>query len=234
MCKMALGQGCNAATILTNKSRNITVVTDEPFHERHSFGDKSRISNDGEKRRKKGSRQMHSTTLTFETTPEAMLPASTVHDAYKGRSELRANGPITRVTSQPLHKSNFKIAITNERDFQTHKAEVFAPRPLLPELYEHSDQQRWISQMHKGDMVGIMTHRHNANGCTASTYDNVHNTFARSRITEHEPRPAPDNIRYNAITGAPSERVSGNHFPLISGNKKLSIIRNATRENFLQ
>ena len=69
------GQGINASTILTNKSKNITVVTDQPFHDRHHFGDKSFECS---KFRKhvggKGTRLMHSSTLTFEKKPEQLTP----------------------------------------------------------------------------------------------------------------------------------------------------------------
>ena len=61
-CVSGFGQGTDTSTVLTNRSKHITIIADEPYFSRHS-------RTFPPARHKKGSRPMHRTTLTYEVKP---------------------------------------------------------------------------------------------------------------------------------------------------------------------
>lgn len=244
-CVTVVGQGINASTILTNKSKNITVVTDQPFHERHHFGDKSFECS---KYRKhvggKGTRLMHASTLTFEKNPENTTPKTNFQESYNGRTDLPKVQylPVInkRTSSQVLHKANFKIGINDEVHHRTHKADHYVNHDIKPASVTHIDRDRWMGQMLHGDMSDILAHKHNKpqQSDRETTYNNIHNTFGKARMGGPRSCPAPQArtgvIGYNVLTGQPNRILSDGRHPLISGNKKLAHIRNTQLEPLLQ
>lgn len=61
-CVSGYGQGTDTSTVLTNRSKYITIIADEPYFSRHS----RRFL---PARQRKGTRPMHQTTLTYEVKP---------------------------------------------------------------------------------------------------------------------------------------------------------------------
>lgn len=61
-CVSGYGQGTDTSTVLTNRSKYITIIADEPYFSRHSRTFPSA-------RHRKGARPMHTTTLTYEVNP---------------------------------------------------------------------------------------------------------------------------------------------------------------------
>lgn len=61
-CVSGYGQGTDSSAVLTNRSKYITIIADEPYFSRHSrtFPPASH---------RKGTRPMHTTTLTYEVKP---------------------------------------------------------------------------------------------------------------------------------------------------------------------
>lgn len=62
-CVFGFGQGADTAAVLTNHSKYVTIITDEPYFSRHSRSYPLA-------RHRKGSRPMHSTTFTYEISPQ--------------------------------------------------------------------------------------------------------------------------------------------------------------------
>ena len=61
-CGSGYGQGTDTTAVLTNRSKYITIIGDEPYYSRHSRTFPSA-------RHRKGTRPMHTTTLTYEVKP---------------------------------------------------------------------------------------------------------------------------------------------------------------------
>lgn len=61
-CVSGFGQGTDTSTVLTNRSKHITIIADEPYFSRHS-------RTFPPARHKKGTRPVHRTTLTYEVKP---------------------------------------------------------------------------------------------------------------------------------------------------------------------
>ena len=63
-CVSGFGQGADTSAVLTNRSKYITVIADEPYFSRHS-----RCNTFPQARHRKGTRPMHKSTLTYEVKP---------------------------------------------------------------------------------------------------------------------------------------------------------------------
>lgn len=61
-CGSGYGQGTDTTAVLTNRSKYITIIGDQPYYSRHSRTFPSA-------RHRKGTRPMHTTTLTYEVKP---------------------------------------------------------------------------------------------------------------------------------------------------------------------
>lgn len=61
-CVSGYGQGTDTTSVLTNRSKYITIIADEPYFSRHS-------RTFPPARHRKGTRPMHTTTLTYEVKP---------------------------------------------------------------------------------------------------------------------------------------------------------------------
>lgn len=61
-CASGYGQGTDTSAVLTNRSKYITIIADEPYFSRHS-------RTFPPARHRKGTRPMHTTSLTFEVKP---------------------------------------------------------------------------------------------------------------------------------------------------------------------
>lgn len=61
-CVSGYGQGTDTSAVLTNRSKYITIIADEPY-----FSRRSRTFPPA--RQRKGTRPMHKTTLTYEVKP---------------------------------------------------------------------------------------------------------------------------------------------------------------------
>jgi len=61
-CVSGYGQGTDTSAVLTNRSKYITIIADEPYFSRHS-------RTFPPARQRKGTRPMHKTTLTYEVKP---------------------------------------------------------------------------------------------------------------------------------------------------------------------
>lgn len=61
-CVSGYGQGTDTSAALTNRSKYITIIADEPYFSRHS---RTFLP----ARQRKGTRPMHRTTLTYEVKP---------------------------------------------------------------------------------------------------------------------------------------------------------------------
>lgn len=61
-CVSGYGQGTDTSAVLTNRSKYITIIADEPYFSRHSRTFPLA-------RQRKGTRPMHKTTLTYEVKP---------------------------------------------------------------------------------------------------------------------------------------------------------------------
>ncbi|XP_077980714.1 uncharacterized protein LOC144435948 [Glandiceps talaboti] len=216
------GQGHSAATILTNRSRDITVISDVPYKDRRTYVPPDRPP--------KGTRAMHRTTLTFEKIPASTSYTTSTSAAFGGSRSLSA--AVRPVPCPSLHTAHFDIGITNDRYRNTHYGSTYFDKEI-----------RHPNEIHFSSMVN---HSHNTRGAKMqdvlsrpswqpnywSSYNDVHTRLGLAR-GPGAPRPDPPKIKYHTLNG----RRIGPEIPAdhhrVSGNRKLYGVRQDAQDYFI-
>ncbi|XP_002738670.1 uncharacterized protein LOC100370273 [Saccoglossus kowalevskii] len=204
------GQGHSTSTILTNRAKDITVISDVAFKDR-----KTPISPD---RPPKGTRQMHRTTLTFDKQPPKMDYLTSSFSAFGGSKSV---SPAVRPLPCPsLHSSHFDIGITRQKFYNTHYGGNYLSKETThPNETHYPSLVNRSFNMRGADMQDVLVRR-NWQPNYWSSYTDVHDRLGMQR-GPGEARPTPAHIRHNIING----RRIGPEIPQdhhrISGNRVL-------------
>lgn len=210
-CVTGYGQGTDTSAVLTNRSKYITIIADEPYFSRHS-------RTFPPARHKKGTRSMHSTTLTYEVNPAQTSYVSCMKANFSGRKDL---SPSTRQPAYPSqHTSQFSIGILPGHQLNTHSRATYVKHQIRPAKEIHEANIRWNSQMAGEDMVQSTRQQGSQKMKFSTTYYKVHDLLGRQRGPGAK-RP----YTYNIITGEPLPRLTGDEYRLTSGNRILSNAR---------
>ena len=231
-------QGHATTTVLTNRSKYITVINDDKSTEanknkarRESIGKHicSNQTTNSCQNRLKGTRPMHATTLTFEKQPVQSSYITTSKSAFSGRKDIKFSDRPERC--QSLHLSQFQIG-SNE-----HSGTAYVEKndDNFTQVYvPHEDEERWRREMRGTDMMGSLTYDFNrnlGNPAFSEARTLAHNFSA---IDAENPYPRPViRERYDLITGNPTRNSPQRDFRKVSGNRMLRLSREQTKEGIL-
>ncbi|CAH3044547.1 unnamed protein product [Porites lobata] len=219
-CVSGYGQGTDTTAVLTNRSKYITIIGDEPYYSRHSRTFPSA-------RHRKGTRPMHTTTLTYEVKPIQTSYVSCMKASFLNSLTFPPAFTTTSVPSQ--HTSNFSIGILPGQQLDTHSRTTYV-KHQAEEV--HEDNIRWNSQMAGEDMIKSTRHQGSQEMNFSTTYYKVHDLLGRQRGPGVKRLP-PINYTYDIITGEPLTRQMGDDYRLTSGNRILNEARQNDRGQFL-
>lgn len=222
-CGSGYGQGTDTTAVLTNRSKYITIIGDEPYYSRHSRTFPSA-------RHRKGTRPMHTTTLTYEVKPVQTSYVSCMKANFSGRKDLPHGQRPPAYPSQ--HTSNFSIGILPGQQLDTHSRTTYVKHQVRPAEEVHEDNIRWNSQMAGEDMIKSTRHQGSQEMNFSTTYYKVHDLLGRQRGPGVKRLP-PINYTYDIITGEPLTRQMGDDYRLTSGNRILNEARQNDRGQFL-
>jgi len=216
-------QGNATSTVLTNRSKYITVISDESVESQK----KSNIfsSSTNRNRHLKGTRPAHKTTLTFERQPADASFVTTSKDVFSGKKDLEFTRRPPRCPS--LHLSQFQIGSGKHRDEGGQWDES-----LRPVNMSHEDKRRWRKEMEGSNMLNSLKYdcRRNSNSVPKMYFD----TTESSQGNDYSPYPKATRVeRYDIITGESSAGNQRDGFRKVSGNRILQCIRAQTEEGIL-
>lgn len=214
-CVFGFGQGADTAAVLTNHSKYVTIITDEPYFSRHSRSYPLA-------RHRKGSRPMHSTTFTYEISPQQTSYISCMKANFSGQKDLL---PSRRPAANPSqHTSQFNIGISPKHELNTHSRRTYIKHQTSPAGEIHEDNIRWKSQMAGNDMVQSIRQQGCQEMSFSTTYHKVHDLHGRQKGPEAERCPTTKRS-YNVITGEPIWSQPLSDFRIRTGNKVLKAMR---------
>lgn len=209
------GQGTDTSTVLTNHSKYITIISDQPYFSRYSRSFPP-------SKHRKGSRPMHTTTLTYEVNPIQTSYISCMKANFSGRKDLQ---PSKRPVAYPSqHTSHFSIGILPEHELNTHSRRTYVNHKTSPAQEIHEDNVRWNSQMTGEDMVQSIRQQGSEQMSLSTTYHKVHDLLGKQKGLGVERIP-PTKYCYNVITGEPLSGQTRNDFRIKTGNRILNGIR---------
>lgn len=214
-CASGYGQGTDTSAVLTNRSKYITIIADEPYFSRHS-------RTFPPARHRKGTRPMHTTSLTFEVKPVQSSYVSCMKSNFCGCKDL---APSRRPLAYPSqHTSHFSIGIQPEHQLDTHSRTTYVKHHVRPAEEIHEDNIRWNTQMAGVDMVQSTRQQGSKEMEFSTTYYKVHDLLGRQRGPGVKRLPHMS-YSYNIITGEPLPRQTGDDYRLTSGNRILHSAR---------
>lgn len=224
-CVSGYGQGADTSAVLTNHSKYITIIADEPYFSRHT-----RSRTFPQARHRKGTRPMHKTTLTYEVRPVQTSYVSCMKSNFSGQKNLQ---PSRRPPPCPsLHTSQFSIGIVPEHDLVTHSKKTFVRHHTSPAKEIHEDNIRWNRQMAGVDMIQSTRQQGSQEMNFSTTYCNVHDFLGTQRGPGVRRIPTIP-FSHNIITGEPQSSPLGDDFRLTSGNKILRRARQSHGESLI-
>ncbi|XP_020622682.1 uncharacterized protein LOC110060266 isoform X1 [Orbicella faveolata] len=216
-CVSGYGQGTDTSAVLTNRSKYITIIADEPYFSRHS-------RTFPPARQRKGTRPMHKTTLTYEVKPVQTTYVSCMKANFSGHKNLQ---PSRRPPAYPSqHTSHFSIGILPGHQLNTHSKKTYVNHNTRPAEEIHEDNIRWNAQMAGVDMVQSTRQQGSQEMNFSTTYYKVHDLLGRQRgpgVKRLPPMP----YSYNIITGEPRPSQVGDDYRLTSGNRVLHSARHS-------
>lgn len=221
-CVSGFGQGADTSAVLTNRSKYITIIADEPYFSRHS-----RCNTFPQARHRKGTRPMHKSTLTYEVKPVKTSYVSCVKSNFSGQKNLQPSRRPPPYPSQ--HTSHFSIGIAPGHDLDTHSRKTFVRHHTSPAKEIHEDNIRWNRQMAGIDMIQSTRQQGSQEMNFSTTYCNVHDLLGRQQGPGVRRIPTIP-YSYNIITGEPQSSQLGDDLKLISGNRILSSARQSDGE----
>ncbi|XP_072167655.1 uncharacterized protein [Diadema setosum] len=204
-------QGHSAGTILTNRSRNLPIIT--PLKDRKSVTAPSL---------NRGTRWMHRTTLTMERNPADPDFNTSTKEAYSGSKNLSG---AQRPTPYPtLHTSHFDIGTNRRLHHKTHYKMQFPQHDYEhPNKLHYKSIANWTRNVVGTDMQEALS-RQGHKPDYWSSYANVHNRLGlrRGEGVPHARTAAPT---YNILTGQETGANLDRDHHLISGNRVLNKVR---------
>jgi len=222
--------GAHEATVLTNNSKFMTIVSDLPCRERYRTNFSSSFSNTTGKY-VRGSRPMHKSTFSLEENPMKMDYITSTYKAHSGEHKWEPH--VIPNKSQSLHLAHFSIGSSTDLDLKTQTMKSYYRKKLIPASILHEGQRRWNDQVFTGaQMDKSLRYVGNERVDHISTYSEVHDAFGRRRgkgkiAIKRQPQ------KYNIISGAHIGPVEEKSFRLVSGNKVLQTLRKETQTGIL-
>lgn len=212
-------QGHSAGTILTNRSRNITVIT--PFDNRRS---------DTAPTLRKGTRWMHRSTLALDEKKWKSDYISSSKSTFGGSKNLSAAEQPLPCSS--LHTSHFDIGMGLDGAKQTHYRKQYPKRNTdHPNRIHYPSLVNWSHNVTGSDMQQVLDRKGNKLNYWSS-YAEVHNKLGLER-GEGVPKAEQPKTQYNVITGVETAPSSSRDLHLISGNRVLHNTRRDAQDNFV-
>ncbi|XP_070580921.1 uncharacterized protein [Ptychodera flava] len=218
----ALLQGHSAATILTNRAKDITVISDVPYKERKLYVPPDRPP--------RGTRSMHRTTLTLEKSPVDTNYTTSTMSSFGGSKTLPA--AVRPFPCPSLHTSHFDIGITKDRYRDTHYGKTYFSKET-----RHPNETHYPSLVHRSfnirgaDMQDVLT-RKSWQPNYWSSYADVHTRLGLQR-GPGAPRPDPAKINYDILNGRRiGPEIPADHHRM-SGNRKLYDVRKDAQDYFI-
>lgn len=217
--KTEMMQGHSTATILTNRSKNQTVI--RPYAKTISPKAPSFA---------KGTRWMHRTTLTLEKRPHKDLMESSMDIAFSGK--YVASPPQRQMICPSLHKSHIELGIGEQQDLQTHYGIEYPHRTIdHPNKVHYPSIVNWSHNVTGQDMKDALSRRNHTPNYWSS-YTDVHSRLGLEQGEGVQQLPRPK-VQYNLITGQESGPADASCRRLTSGNRILSHVRQQERESFV-
>jgi len=214
-----LRQGHSAGTILTNRSKNITVIT--PYDKRRSEPSRSV---------RKGTRWMHRTTLSLDERGWRRDFSTSAKAAFGGKMSL---DPVERPRQcPPLHTSHFDIGLDRQQRFNTRYGNEFVQLPTdHPNRLHYPSIINWSNNVTGEDMQKALSRNDNQLDYWTS-YGRVHSKLGLER-GEGVPRPEQPKQKYDLITGKYMGPVEAKDHHLVSGNRVLHSARRDAQDYFV-
>lgn len=219
-----LRQGNAASTVLTNRSKYITVISDEPYESRKRIYPAKKYGlNSDVTHHRKGTRPMHQTSLTFEKQPTDLTYQSSSKQEYSGKKGVAF---VKRPPQCPsLHLSQFQVGTNNQMDWSKTKIinSTFDPNGYPV----HEDRDRWQREMKGTAMQNSLTFKSYGKSKTKRP-------SAPNPIREYTPSLLQNSKEsYDIITGTSSAPTRREHYKKISGNRLLQTSRAQTTDGIL-
>ncbi|XP_033630766.1 uncharacterized protein LOC117292730 [Asterias rubens] len=212
-------QGHSAGTILTNRSKNITIIT--PFDKRRGEPASSL---------RKGTRWMHRTTLSLDERIWNRDFSTSAKAAFGGRTSLDAAEIPEKCPT--LHKSHFDIGLDRQQHHSTRYGSEFVPRHTQhPNRLHYPSLVNWSHNVTGDEMQKVLTRNNNQSDYWTS-YGRVHSKLGLER-GEGVPRPEQPKDKYNFITGKYTSPVEAKDQHLVSGNRVLQDARRDANDYFV-
>ncbi|XP_001640407.2 uncharacterized protein LOC5520586 [Nematostella vectensis] len=208
-------QGTDTAAVLTNHSKYITIIADEPYFSRHYRP----VATSNFHR--KGTRPTHRTTLTFEVCPFKTSYKSTFKENFSGSKTAQPSKRPPAFPSQ--HTSQFNIGPSQDHLLNTRTRETYITHDIKPSSQTHEHNQRWNHQMAGHDMVQSTRYKNSSQINFETTYSSVHDSLGKQRGPGVR-MCYPTQQRYNIITGSDRPSFEGDYHR-ISGNRVLHSAR---------
>ncbi|XP_071835162.1 uncharacterized protein [Apostichopus japonicus] len=208
---LATKQGQSTATILTNRSRNQTVI--RPFDQRRPFKAPSLA---------KGTRWMHRTTITLEERPNKDVMESSMQYAYSGKY---VTSPPQRPRQCPsLQTSHFELGMNEQQHLTTHNDTEYPGRPIdHPNKVHYPSILNWSHNVTGQDMKDALSRRNHSPNYWSS-YTDVHSRLGLQR-GEGVKRETGPKVQYNLLTGQEIRQPEVSSQRLVSGNRVLNQAR---------
>ncbi|XP_038048125.1 uncharacterized protein LOC119734876 [Patiria miniata] len=212
-------QGHSAGTILTNRSKNITVIT--PFDKRR--GEPARSM-------RKGTRWMHRTTLSLDERGWKRDFNTSAKTAFGGKDSLE---PAERPAQCPtLHTSHFDIGWNQQQHFGTRYGSEFVERSTEhPNRLHYPSLANWSHNVTGQDMQKVLSRDNNQLDYWTS-YGRVHSKLGLER-GEGVPRPEQPKQKYDLLTGKSLGPMEARDQHLVSGNRVLHSARRDAQDYFV-
>jgi len=224
-------QGNATSTVLTNRSKYITVISDESYESRKKTDAtvfRDAVGSRSEKQQhQKGTRPMHRTSLTFEKEPQIPSYITSNKKEYSGKKNVQF---VTRPSQCPsLHLSQFQIG-RNDHVTWPEKSE----KSMSLEGHTiHEDRSRWQREMQGTNMQNSLTF-HSNEEMNSLSKNGLTDKSAVKKDFDYNPyqkQPLPET--FDIITGDSNATQRRGDFKKVSGNRLLQSARVETSEGIL-
>nr|XP_054762894.1 uncharacterized protein LOC129269422 [Lytechinus pictus] len=212
-------QGQSAGTVLTNRSKSMTVIT--PLDDRKSVIAPS-LS--------KGTRWMHRSTITMERNPQPPDFTTSAQESYNGNKMLP--GARRPTVCPTLHSSHFDIGLNKKLYHSTHYKSHFPHHDVdHPNKLHHQSITNWTHNVRGSKMHDVLS-REGHSADYWSSYAHVHNRLGlqRGEGVSRARQPLPS---YNILTGHETGTNTDRDLHLISGNRVLHSVRQIPEQSLI-
>ncbi|XP_013417619.1 uncharacterized protein LOC106178815 [Lingula anatina] len=196
--KRQFRQGQKTATILSNTAGHVTVIPDTTFNDR-----RTEMRRGIDLPRKRGSREMHRTTMTFETNPVKPDFGSTARKSYSGTRHLpspeKARGPRYPY----LHMSQFDLGTSSRTDWTSTNSRNYFQKDINPASVIHWPTLENKLNMNQGSQMRQVLVQPDNQYTYWTQYSRIHNKLGAvlNPDVPRELRNPPIRKQYNILTG---------------------------------